>query len=423
MPCTRHALILTVLVAAPAPAPAGESFDPGSPQAVQEAMRLVGRAVALRGDGRLAGATAAATRAVELAPGAPGPRRLLGELHEAAGDCFSALEQLTAYTRLGREDKAVKQVNELIRACRTDGKRRGRLVVRVAPPAAALQLLAPGQEAPVASGQGNIDAELPSGSYRLLARLPGHEEVDVAVFAKAGATTTVAHSLVLRPAAITVVTVPPGADVKLDGEPVGRSPLHLEPVKPGDHEVVAELAGHAPARAQARTEPGQALRLELRPAPEPAKLRVTADVEQASVEVEGGAGCRLPCEVQVPAGRLGRLRLRAPGFLEATREVLAAPGQVGEVRVRLTPEPAAAVRRGQRSWGMALAAAGVALAAGGVVALLPAGGRAGTRTPPMNGTARPKSCRWPERPTARRRRWTSWRQRSSASPLACLAAA
>jgi len=333
-------------------------------------MRLVGRAQALRRDGRPGGATNAATRAVRLAPGAPGPRRLLGELLHASGDCAQATAHLVAYTRLGRADKAVQQAAALIRECTTDKKRRGRLVVRVTPPAAELQVRAPGRKDPVASGQGSVEAEVPSGLYLLQARLAGHEDVDVRVFVKARATTTVAHSLALRPAAVTVVTVPPGATVEIDDKPVGRSPLRIEPVPPGDHEVVAELAGHLPARAGARAEPGEEVRLELRPKPKPAKLRVVAGVEGATVQPDGAPACRAPCDVEVAAGRKQRLRVRAPGFLETSREVLAAPGQVGEVRVRLTPEPAAAARRGQRSWGKALAVAGVALVAGGLVALL-----------------------------------------------------
>ena len=84
-----------------------------------------------------------------------------------------------------------------------------RTVSRVTPPAAELQVLAPGRKAPVASGQGSVEAVVPAGLYLLKARLAGHEDVDDTVFVKARATTTAAHSLVLRPAAVTVVTIPP----------------------------------------------------------------------------------------------------------------------------------------------------------------------------------------------------------------------
>jgi hypothetical protein len=52
------------------------------------------------------------------------------------------------------------------------------------------------------------------------------------------------------------VTDPPGADVTVDGRPVGMSPVTTEPLNPGPyHPVVASLDGYAPSRRSAKIDP------------------------------------------------------------------------------------------------------------------------------------------------------------------------
>ncbi len=369
-------LVVALLLAAPAAAEETPRLEPGSPRAVEEAMRLYRTANDVWGAGRRSHAGRLAARAVGLAPGAPGPRRLLGHLLHEQGDCSLALHHLREFVRLGRVEKQVKQARKLIKDCTTSGKRKGKLAVRVVPPAAEVRVLTPGEDKPVASGNGSVEAELPAGSWRVEARLAGRVDGSFPVQVPAGLRTAVSYSLALRPAVLTVVSVPPGALVKVDGDPAGRAPLQLDPLPPGDHELVATLPGHEPARARVSAEPGQAVRAELRPAPKPARLRVLAGVEGAAVGIDDGAGCRAPCEVEVPANRPQRLRLRAPGYLDATREVVAGPDRIGELRVRLEPETALLERRGRARGGMVLAGTGAALLAGGAWALLAALGAA-----------------------------------------------
>jgi serine/threonine protein kinase len=53
-----------------------------------------------------------------------------------------------------------------------------------------------------------------------------------------------------------IVTDPPGADVTVDGRPVGKSPVTTEPLNPGPyHPVVASLDGYAPSRRAAKIDP------------------------------------------------------------------------------------------------------------------------------------------------------------------------
>ena len=65
-------------------------------------------------------------------------------------------------------------------------------------------------------------------------------------------------------ARLRVVTDPPGADVTVDGRPVGKSPVTTDLLNPGPmHPVVASLDGYAPARRAARLEPDGVTELRL----------------------------------------------------------------------------------------------------------------------------------------------------------------
>ncbi|WP_437672657.1 PEGA domain-containing protein [Sorangium sp. So ce131] len=75
-----------------------------------------------------------------------------------------------------------------------------------------------------------------------------------------------------RVATLYVTTSPPGAEVFLDGEALGRvEPVHEVYLDPGDHNSRARLEGHTDAVRSFRAEAGQshALVLRLRRAPEP----------------------------------------------------------------------------------------------------------------------------------------------------------
>ena len=169
---------------------------------------------------------------------------------------------------------------------------------------------------------------------------------------------------------------PAGAQVEVDGRPVGTAPLTVEPVKPGDHEVVAKLERYQEARARVAVEAGRRVELELRPEPEPAKLTVTASdadgqaVEGASVELSGATKGKAPLELELPAGRKGSVRVLAPGYLPAVKELEPTPGQVGDLAFALELSPEAAARASRQRGGTILGGTGALLAAGGVAALL-----------------------------------------------------
>lgn len=364
---TRSVLVLLL----PACALAGQAKEPepGSPQAVELAVKLVVEADKAAREGRVARALKIARRVARLAPAAPGAQRMLGDLYLTVGDCAWAMKYFGLFARIGKDAGEIARARRLIKECETSKRRRGNLKVTVLPAQAAVRVIAPWQEAPVAAGQGEILTALPMGEYRVRASLPGHKELDAKVRVLPAKTTKVADSLALRSASLTVRTKPPGGKVKIDGGPVGQTPVKLSPMAPGDHLVEIELAGYKDTRSMARVLAGQDVALTLRPEPAPARFNVRADAPDARVELDGTIRCQAPCDVEVEATGEHRMRVLSPGYIAAERMLTPGPGESGELQFNLQESPGTVARRGRTRWAIGLGAVGAALAIGGGVAL------------------------------------------------------
>lgn len=105
-------------------------------------------------------------------------------------------------------------------------------------------------------------------------------------------------------AAITIATEPEGAEVKVDGAVVGRTPLAL-PVflEPGRHAISAELGGYKPQRELIEPAAGDAVRITLR--------LVRSDAEaRAAVDAPATAGPRAASEA--PPAKLSETAATSP---------------------------------------------------------------------------------------------------------------
>lgn len=354
---------------ATAPDAKAPKHEPGSPEAVELAIRLITEADAAAKEGRVARAIRLAEQVAVLAPAAPGAQRMLGELYLTVGDCAIAIKHLREFERIGRDSDAVKRAGKQADSCLEDGKRRGKLVVSVLPAGATVRVIAPWQEGPVAAGQGDVKAKLPIGSYRVHASLPGHAPLQARVRVLPKSVVRVAEALEVRPAELVVRSSPAGASVSVDGDPSGVAPITISPVAPGDHEVVATLAGHGAATTTVRVAPGQQVALTLRPTPLPAAITVVTEPAGARIAVGGVDRCSSPCEVPVPPGAQSLVTARLPGWVTGQRELTGEAGQTGEVRLTLVEAPAALAEKGRRRWAVGLAATGAVLAAAGAWAL------------------------------------------------------
>ena len=146
-------------------------------------------------------------------------------------------------------------------------------------------------------------------------------------------------------ATLDVRSDPSGAQVYLDGDYLGRTPLIVS-VSPGRHQVEVRKAGYAPYRASVRVAPGERVRVYARllPEVESGRLAVRSKPEGARVYLDGAYRGRTPLELELEPG-VYDLRLTLPGYAEYRERVRVRSGETTYVYARLAPEKARLVVR------------------------------------------------------------------------------
>lgn len=126
---------------------------------------------------------------------------------------------------------------------------------------------------------------------------------------------------------------PDGAEVRVDGLRVGRTPLS-EPmaIDPGHRVVLISHPEHLPTTLNVNVVSGQlhSKTVRLKQAPRDGRLVITCPVPRCRVQVDGGAPQALPVSLSVPAGDR-QLRVEAPGHLA---QVLTVPVTGGKTVTR-----------------------------------------------------------------------------------------
>ncbi len=144
---------------------------------------------------------------------------------------------------------------------------------------------------------------------------------------------TVPLQLGTEPGSLDIRSEPAGAHVTLDNEPLGRSPVVLEAVAPGDHELVVE---HGAVRVERRFTLAPTERLTLF-VPLAGWVSVRSRLPLEVIERGRSFGSSSGGRVLVPAGRR-RLQLVNDEFgINITHEVMVVAGQVVDVPVALPP--------------------------------------------------------------------------------------
>jgi hypothetical protein len=171
----------------------------------------------------------------------------------------------------------------------------------------------------------------------------------------------------------------PGADVLIDGEHVGKTPLEATiSVPPGSHRVLVRRAGYLPAEKEVILADGSQTDIELEPAfdksslgAEGGALAIAASEKQPILTVDGEEIGLVTGPVQLPAGP-HRLRLESGGFIAAERDVDVPLGHTTTITVVFEPTPETrtayvSAAETRRTWSWVTVGVGAAITAGGIV--------------------------------------------------------
>jgi len=167
----------------------------------------------------------------------------------------------------------------------------------------------------------------------------------------AGTSQTLTVELEMRWAAVTVSSTPAGATVRIDGEPLGRTPLTLD-VGEGAHRVEWRLAGYKPRARGIEVVAGKSLTVPTaRLVPADGNLALASEPDGATVQVDGEFRGRTPLDLDLTPDREHRIRFTKSGYEPVSQLVelrsaerralnVKLEEQFGELEVRAQPPDA-----------------------------------------------------------------------------------
>jgi hypothetical protein len=132
-----------------------------------------------------------------------------------------------------------------------------------------------------------------------------------------------------------VTSSPEGAQVLLNGTPVGQTPLSLS-VAPGPEQVVLQLPGYQTYSTRLFVHPGQRLTIEASLIPLLGTLSVNAQPNGSSVFLDGRFVGTTPLSLSLGPGGY-EVRITHPGYFPYQTRVEVQGGQVARIQAQLRP--------------------------------------------------------------------------------------
>lgn len=193
-----------------------------------------------------------------------------------------------------------------------------------------------------------------TGDYRVRAELAGHHPLDAPITVGPDSDGPFEFELRRLPGLLTVRAGPMGsAEVSIDGEPVGMTPLDEAPIEPGEREVLVSAPRWLPVAQTVDVEGmGLPVTIDVQLDPAWADVAVVTEPAGASLRVDGEAlPGTTPVIAEIIAGER-ELTVHLEGYKTARRRLQLEPSQQleleplrleridGLLRVRTTPEGA-----------------------------------------------------------------------------------
>jgi formylglycine-generating enzyme required for sulfatase activity len=171
-----------------------------------------------------------------------------------------------------------------------------------------------------------------SGSHRVVAALPGYYPLDAEIEVGAPADQTIALTLTKLPGLVTITTEPEvGAQVLLDGMPLGVTPLVDAELTPGVHRLEFGAERHlAEVRELEVRGGGERQSLAATLTPDWAVVSVRSEPAGATVLVDGVEAGTTPAALEIDSGE-HELEVRLAGYNAWSNRVLVAANQPQEL--------------------------------------------------------------------------------------------
>lgn len=139
------------------------------------------------------------------------------------------------------------------------------------------------------------------------------------------------------PGEVTVMSLTTGADVEIDGKPVGTIPLPDTIVLlPGKHTIKVTKRGYTEYADSFEVRAGETVELEIDLLPYAGTVRILSTEPGASVKVDGKVLGTTPFDMDIPAGRKV-ITVSSVGFHDDVRELDIKAGEAYDIQIQLRP--------------------------------------------------------------------------------------
>ena len=215
------------------------------------------------------------------------------------------------------------------------GRRGGQIRVTTIPPGASVQLDGQSQELAPLTYQ-----KVAPGTHLLVVQKEGFREARRTVSLMAGQKVAVDFKLESIKGLVLLQTMPPGAEVEIDGAFRGKTPLLLLDLEIGEHPTLLRSEGYQPRRLAIKVTDRVPQKVMTDLTSDSARINVASEPAGAAVLINGSHRGETPCTVdRIPSGNI-ELEIALKGYRSHQEKITLSAGGVFEVRAALKPIPA-----------------------------------------------------------------------------------
>jgi hypothetical protein len=171
-------------------------------------------------------------------------------------------------------------------------------------------------------------ADVPFGSTVLSLRKDGFDPVEISVKVESRVPQLRSVEMTTRLATLKVDSVPQGATVLLDGEPVGQTPCTLSAVLEGKRELLVHKSGFDAYRESLQVAPRTEITRNIALAESPASLDLDSEPSGADVFLDGKLVGKTPLKLGGILAGQHTMRLSLRKYSPLEKEVALEPGKV-----------------------------------------------------------------------------------------------
>jgi formylglycine-generating enzyme required for sulfatase activity len=134
-----------------------------------------------------------------------------------------------------------------------------------------------------------------------------------------------------------VESIPAGAQVHIDGNQVGQTPLSFD-LSAGTHRILIRAERHKPWQSELTVSPGEPVTLkDIRLEPADGRLTLTSKPAGANVIVDGSYAGQTPLEIDLAADKSHALQLSKAGYQTVRRSVTLGSTAAEKLEIQLPP--------------------------------------------------------------------------------------